>query len=43
MAADLQMARAMEAVFQVEIEALLLAAQPLLLVHEEERAQQFTK
>ena len=42
-AADLQMARAMEAVFQVEIEALLQAAQPLLSMQQEERAQQFTQ
>jgi len=43
MTADLQLTRAMEAVFQVEIEALRQVAQPLFSMHQEERAQQFTQ
>jgi AcrR family transcriptional regulator len=41
MTADLQLTRAMEAVFQVEIEALHQVAQPLLSGTQEECAQQF--
>jgi AcrR family transcriptional regulator len=41
MTADLQLPRAMEAVFQVEIDALIQAAQPLLSGIHEERTQQF--